>query len=48
MLGDTGSGSPGRQEISSLAGEMVNLPLMNRAIPIFADSYVDQEFGTER
>lgn len=27
-------------------GKKVMLPLMNREIPIVADSYVDMEFGT--
>ena len=47
MLGDTGVAvHPDDERYHHLLGKMVNLPLMNRAIPIFADSYVDQEFGT--
>jgi valyl-tRNA synthetase len=47
MLGDTGVAvHPDDKRYHHLLGKMVNLPLMNRAIPIFADSYVDQEFGT--
>lgn len=47
MLGDTGVAvHPDDKRYHHLLGKMVNLPLMNRPIPIFADSYVDQEFGT--
>jgi valyl-tRNA synthetase len=47
MLGDTGVAvHPEDDRYSHLLGRMVMLPLMNRAIPVFADSYVDQEFGT--
>ncbi len=47
MLGDTGVAvHPEDERYSHLIGKKVILPLMNRAIPIFADSYVDQEFGT--
>ncbi len=47
MLGDTGIAvNPEDERYDHLVGKKVILPLMNRAIPIFADSYVDQEFGT--
>ncbi|NLO21337.1 MAG: valine--tRNA ligase [Syntrophomonadaceae bacterium] len=47
MLGDTGVAvHPDDKRYHHLLGKMVSLPLMNRTIPIFADSYVDEEFGT--
>ncbi|MDD2619188.1 MAG: valine--tRNA ligase, partial [Syntrophomonadaceae bacterium] len=47
MLGDTGVAvNPEDERYSHLVGKKVLLPLMNRLIPIFADSYVDREFGT--
>ncbi len=47
MLGDTGVAvNPEDERYTHLIGKMVVLPLMNREIPIFADSYVDKEFGT--
>ncbi|MDY6935073.1 MAG: valine--tRNA ligase [Spirochaetota bacterium] len=47
MLGDTGIAvNPGDNRYKHLIGKNVLLPLMNREIPIFADSYVDKEFGT--
>lgn len=47
MLGDTGVAvNPEDERYSKLVGKKVLLPLMNRLIPIFADSYVDREFGT--
>ena len=32
--------------IKDLIGKMVILPLVDREIPVIADSYVDKEFGT--
>ena len=47
MLGDTGVAvNPEDERYSHLVGKNVVLPLMNREIPVFADSYVDMEFGT--
>ncbi len=47
MLGDSGVAvHPGDKRYSSLIGKKVNLPLMNREIPIVADEYVDPEFGS--
>ncbi len=47
MLGDTAVAvNPEDSRYSSLVGKTVILPLMNREIPIIADSYVDPEFGT--
>lgn len=47
MLGDTGVAvHPEDERYKQLLGKKVMLPLMNRVIPIFADTYVDQEFGT--
>ncbi len=47
MLGDTGIAvHPNDERYSHLIGKYVILPIMNREIPIFADSYVDKDFGT--
>jgi len=47
MLGDTGVAvHPDDERYSHLIGKRVILPLMNRPIPVFADEYVDREFGT--
>ena len=47
MLGDTGVAvNPEDERYKDLVGKSVILPLMNREIPIVADSYVDLEFGT--
>lgn len=47
MLGDTAVAvNPEDERYSALVGKTVILPLMNREIPIIADSYVDKEFGT--
>ncbi|MDD2587150.1 MAG: valine--tRNA ligase, partial [Syntrophomonadaceae bacterium] len=47
MLGDTGVAvHPGDERYTHLVGKNVVLPLVNRAIPVFADHYVDREFGT--
>lgn len=47
MLGDTGVAvHPEDERYSHLVGKSVVLPIMNRVIPIFADDYVDKEFGT--
>jgi valyl-tRNA synthetase len=47
MLGDTGVAvNPDDERYSHLVGKNVILPLMNRKIPIFADSFVAKEFGT--
>ena len=47
MLGDTGVAvHPADERYQALIGQKVVLPLVNRVIPIFADEYVDQTFGT--
>jgi valyl-tRNA synthetase len=47
MLGDTAVAvNPYDERYQNLVGEKVVLPLVNREIPIIADSYVDHEFGT--
>jgi valyl-tRNA synthetase len=47
MLGDTAVAvHPDDERYSRLVGQRVMLPLMNREIPIIADTYVDREFGT--
>jgi valyl-tRNA synthetase len=47
MLGDTGIAvNPDDVRYKDLIGKTVLLPLTNREIPVFADDYVDKEFGT--
>src|ERR1700719_3128841 len=47
MLGDTGLAvHPDDDRYKHLIGKKAMLPLMNREIPIIADTYVDREFGT--
>jgi len=47
MLGDTGVAvHPDDERYLHLVGKNVVLPLVGRIIPIFADHYVDREFGT--
>ncbi|MDY5496534.1 MAG: valine--tRNA ligase [Anaerobutyricum sp.] len=47
MLGDTAIAvHPDDERYKDLVGKMVLLPIVNREIPIVADSYVDREFGT--
>ncbi|MCL4103981.1 UNVERIFIED_CONTAM: hypothetical protein GTU68_034843 [Idotea baltica] len=47
MLGDTAVAiHPDDERYGHLLGQMVNLPLTNRQIPIIADDYVDREFGS--
>ncbi len=47
MLGDTAVAvNPDDPRYAGLVGKMVTLPLMNRPIPIIADSFVDPAFGT--
>jgi valyl-tRNA synthetase len=47
MLGDTGVAiNPSDERYQHLIGKSVILPIANREIPIFADNYVDKEFGT--
>ncbi len=47
MLGDTGVAvNPEDERYQALIGRKVMLPLVNREIPIVADTYVDMEFGT--
>ena len=46
-LGDTGVAvHPGDERYSHLIGKNIILPITNREIPIFEDTYVDKEFGT--
>jgi valyl-tRNA synthetase len=47
LLGDTAVAvHPDDDRYSHLIGQTVILPLMNRPIPIIADSYVERDFGT--
>jgi len=47
MLGDTAVAvNPEDERYRDLVGKTVILPLMDREIPVIADSYVDKEFGT--
>lgn len=47
MLGDTAVAvHPDDDRYRHLVGQMVQLPLMDRPIPIIADSYVDMAYGT--
>jgi len=47
MLGDTGVAvNPKDDRYKDLIGKTLILPLMDREIPVFADDYVDMEFGT--
>ncbi|MDO6421964.1 valine--tRNA ligase [Saccharophagus degradans] len=47
MLGDTAVAvNPEDERYKHLIGKTIKLPLTDREIPIIADDYVDQEFGT--
>ena len=47
MLGDTAVAvHPDDERYQSLIGKSICLPLTDREIPVIADDYVDQEFGT--
>ncbi len=47
MLVDTGVAvNPEDERYKHLIGKKINLPIVNREIPVFADTYVDKEFGT--
>jgi len=47
MLGDTGVAvNPEDTRYSKYIGKKVLLPISNKEIPIFSDSYVDKDFGT--
>jgi len=47
MLGDTAIAvHPDDERFKSLIGKMANIPIINRMIPIIADSYVDPAYGT--
>lgn len=47
MLGDTGVAvNPNDERYKDIVGKKVILPIVDREIPIFADEYVDLEFGT--
>lgn len=47
MLGDTGVAvNPNDKRYKHLIGKKILLPIVEREIPIFADDYVDMEFGT--
>jgi len=47
MLGDTGVAvHPEDERYQQLIGKEVILPLVGRIIPVFADEYVDRDFGT--
>ena len=47
MLGDTAVAvHPDDERYAALVGKHVILPLVNRRIPVVADTYVDQAFGT--
>ena len=47
MLGDTAVAvNPGDERYTYLKGRKVWLPIVNKAIPVVEDDYVDMEFGT--
>ena len=47
MLGDTGVAvNPEDKRYSKYIGKKIILPLVEKEIPIFSDSYVDKDFGT--
>ncbi|MEG2087422.1 MAG: valine--tRNA ligase [Angelakisella sp.] len=47
MLGDTAVAvNPEDERYAALVGKALLLPLMNKEIPLIADSYVEQDFGT--
>lgn len=47
MLGDTAVAvHPDDERYKHLIGKKIMLPLMNREIPVIADSFVDRQFGT--
>src|SRR5262245_35662236 len=47
MLGDSAVAvNPEDERYQHLIGKKLNLPLMNREIPVIADAMVDREFGT--
>lgn len=47
MLGDTAVAvNPEDERYTHLIGKTLILPLVNKEIPVIADSYVDKEFGT--
>ena len=47
MMGDSGIAvNPKDERYAHLIGKNAILPLMNRPIPIFADDYVEMDFGT--
>ncbi len=47
LLGDTAVAvNPEDERYSDIVGKTLLLPLVNREIPVVADSYVDKEFGT--
>lgn len=47
MLGDTGIAvNPEDERYKHLIGKTVILPIVGKDIPLFADEYVDKEFGT--
>lgn len=47
MLGDTGVAvNPDDERYKSFIGKTVILPIVGREIPVFADEYVDSDFGT--
>ena len=47
MLGDTGVAvHPDDERYKKFVGRTLILPVVNREIPLFADDYVDKEFGT--
>ncbi len=47
MLGDTAVAvNPDDERYQDLVGKKLLLPIVNREIPVVADSYVDKEFGT--
>ena len=47
MLGDTAVAvNPNDERYSSLVGETLILPIVNREIPVVADEFVESEFGT--
>lgn len=47
MLGDSAVAvDPNDERYSDLVGKFIDLPIVNRRIPVIADDYVDMDFGT--
>ena len=46
MLGDTAVAVNPEDDRYKNIGKSITLPITNRQVPIIADEYVDEEFGT--